>query len=104
MYAVIRTGGKQYTVSPGDVVAIEKIPGEQGDKVNMTDVLLVDDGKEVKVGRPLVAGAAVTLEIVQQEAKGPKLIIFKKTRRQGHQKKKGHRQHLTKVLVKEISA
>ena len=103
MYAVIRTGGKQYTVSPGDVVAIEKIPGEQGDKVNMTDVLLVDDGKEVKVGRPLVAGAAVTLEIVQQ-AKGPKLIIFKKTRRQGHQKKKGHRQQLTKVLVKEISA
>ena len=103
MYAVIRTGGKQYTVSPGDVVAIEKIAGEQGDKVSVNDVLLVDDGNEVKIGRPLVAGATVTLEIVQQ-AKGPKLIIFKKTRRQGRQKKKGHRQALTRVLVKEISA
>lgn len=101
MYAVIRTGGKQYKVAPGETLNIEKIIGGQGDMLDLNEVLLVDDGKSVKVGRPLVAGAVVKCEIVEQ-GRGPKLIIFKKTRRQGHQKKKGHRQSLTKVVVKEI--
>ncbi len=101
MYAVIRTGGKQYKVAPGEIINIEKITGDQGDTFDLNEVLLVDDGSNVTIGRPLVAGAMVKCEIVDQH-RGPKLIIFKKTRRQGRQKKKGHRQSLTKVVVKEI--
>lgn len=102
MFAVIKTGGKQYRVEPGSVISIEKIAGEVGDKIELNEVLLLNDGAEIKVGRPLVSGATVSLEIVNQ-TKGPKLKIFKKIRRHGKQLRKGHRQELTQVKVAAIS-
>ena len=103
MFAVVRTGGKQYRVEPGVLLNIEKIPGETGDIVELSDVLLLSDGAEVLVGQPKVSGAKVVIEVVRQ-SKGPKLTIFKKIRRKGHQLKKGHRQSLTRVRIKEIVA
>lgn len=102
MYAVIRTGGKQYKVEEGTVLNIEKLEVAAGDNVEIDDVLLVSDGSETKVGRPNVDGAKVNLEVVDQ-IRGPKQIIFKKIRRHGKQLKKGHRQNLTTVKVTGIS-
>ena len=102
MYAVIRTGGKQYKVEPGAVLLVEKLIGEPGEEVSFDEVLLVK-GEDVKVGRPLLEGAGVSAEIVAQE-RGEKLTIFKKKRRQGYSLKKGHRQAYTRVKIKEVSA
>jgi large subunit ribosomal protein L21 len=99
MIAVIRTGGKQYTVAADQELAIEKIPGEAGSPVEFTDVLMVGD----KVGAPTVAGARVTGSIVRQ-ARGPHLIVFKKRRRQNSRRKNGHRQDLTVVKIEQIVA
>ena len=99
MIAVIRTGGKQYTVAAEDTVTLEKIEGEAGAKVEFTDVLMVGD----KVGKPTVAGAKVVGSIVAQ-ARGPRLIIFKKRRRQNSRRKNGHRQDLTVVKIEQIVA
>ena len=101
MYAVIRTGGKQYKVAPEDVLQIEKIEGAAGDAVQFPDVLMVGGEGEPKVGAPLVAGAAVSAEVVEQ-GRGPKVIIFKKRRRQNYRRKNGHRQLLTTVRILEI--
>jgi large subunit ribosomal protein L21 len=101
MYAVIRTGGKQYKVAPLDVLQIEKIEGTAGDLVNFSDVLMVAGEGEPHFGAPLVSGALVSAEVVQQ-ARGPKIIIFKKKRRQNYRRKKGHRQNLTTVRILEI--
>ena len=100
MYAVIRTGGKQYKVAPEDVLQIEKIDGAAGDAVQFADVLMIGGEGEPAVGAPLVAGAAVSAEVVEQ-GRGPKVIIFKK-RRQNYRRKKGHRQDLTTVRILEI--
>ena len=99
MIAVIRTGGKQYTVAPDDTLTIERIAGEAGAQVEFTDVLMVDD----KVGAPTVAGAKVLASIVKQ-ARGPRLIVFKKRRRQNSRRKNGHRQDLTVVKIEQIVA
>ena len=106
MIAVIRTGGKQYTVAPDDTLTIERIAGEAGERramkaspVEFTDVLMVDD----KVGAPTVAGAKVLGSIVKQ-ARGPHLIVFKKRRRQNSRRKNGHRQDLTVVKIEQIVA
>ena len=99
MIAVIRTGGKQYTVAAEDTVTLEKIEGEAGAKVEFTDVLMVGD----KVGKPTVAGAKVVASIVKQ-ARGPHLIVFKKRRRQNSRRKNGHRQDLTVVKIEQIVA
>jgi large subunit ribosomal protein L21 len=99
MIAVIRTGGKQYTVAPDDTLTIERIAGEAGAAVEFTDVLMVDD----KVGAPTVAGAKVLASIVKQ-ARGPHLIVFKKRRRQNSRRKNGHRQDLTVVKIEQIVA
>ena len=99
MIAVIRTGGKQYTVAAEDTLTLEKIEGEAGAKVEFTDVLMVGD----KVGKPTVAGAKVVGSIVAQ-ARGPHLIIFKKRRRQNSRRKNGHRQDLTVVKIEQIVA
>jgi large subunit ribosomal protein L21 len=99
MIAVIRTGGKQYTVAAEDTLTLEKIEGEAGAKVEFTDVLMVGD----KVGKPTVAGAKVVGSIVAQ-ARGPRLIIFKKRRRQNSRRKNGHRQDLTVVKIEQIVA
>ncbi len=101
MYAVIRTGGKQYKVAPQDVLQIEKIEGAAGDAVRFADVLMVGGEGEPHFGLPLVAGAAVSAEVVEQ-GRGPKVIIFKKKRRQNYRRKRGHRQNLTTVRILEI--
>ena len=101
MYAVIRTGGKQYKVAPQDVLQIEKVEGAAGDAVSFPDVLMVAGEGEPQLGSPLVAGAAVSAEVVEQ-GRGPKVIIFKKKRRQNYRRKRGHRQELTTVRILEI--
>jgi large subunit ribosomal protein L21 len=102
MYAVIKTGGKQHRVSEGDVLKIEKLEGLKGDTIVFEEVLLVSKEDQTRVGTPVVEGAKVVGEIVNQ-GKGPKIIIFKKKRRKGFLKKTGHRQPLTEVRIKEIS-
>ncbi len=102
MYAVIRTGGKQYKVAPQDVLQIEKIEAAAGDAVTFADVLMVAGDGEPEFGAPLVSGAAVSAEVVEH-ARGPKVIIFKKKRRQNYRRKRGHRQELTTVRILEIS-
>jgi large subunit ribosomal protein L21 len=99
MIAVIRTGGKQYTVAADDTLTVERIAGEAGAKIEFTDVLMVGD----KVGAPTVAGAKVVGSIVKQ-ARGPHLIVFKKRRRQNSRRKNGHRQDLTVVKIEQIVA
>ena len=101
MYAVIRTGGKQYKVAPQDVLQIEKIEGAAGDPVNFSDVLMVAGEGGPTFGAPLVSGAAVSAQVVEQ-GRGPKVIIFKKKRRQNYRRKRGHRQELTTVRILEI--
>lgn len=103
MYAVVKTGGKQYRVETGNVLDVEYIEGEVGTAVELSDVLLVSGDKGVKVGQPLVAGAKVRTSIVEQK-RGPKLIIYKKIRRHGKRWKKGHRQELTRLRIEEIVA
>ena len=104
MHAVIKTGGKQYIVKPGDIIDIEKISGEPGEEVNFEEVLLVSaDGEYVKVGSPLVESARVEGKIVKQK-KGEKIVVFKFKRRKGYRKKAGHRQNLTSVEITGISA
>lgn len=101
MYAVIKTGGKQYRVAAEDKLQIEKLPGEAGDIVEFTDVLMVANDGSVDVGAPFVAGATVAAEIIGQ-VRGPKVIIFKKHRRKHFRRKNGHRQDLTSVRITEI--
>ncbi len=102
MYAVIKTGGKQYRVSKDDVLQIERLEGDAGAKIEFTDVLMVGDGSSVKVGAPIVSGAKVTAELVEQ-TRGPKLIAFKKRRRKNSRRKTGHRQDLSKVRITGIT-
>ena len=103
MYAVIKTGGKQYRVAADDVLTVEKIAGDPGAKVEFGEVLMVGggDGASVKIGAPLVTGALVKAEVVEQ-GRGPKVIAFKKRRRKNSRRKRGHRQELTTVKITEI--
>ena len=103
MFAVIRTGGKQYTVAPNDLLEVERIDAKAGDKIELAEVLMVGgEGAAAKIGAPLVAGALVRAEIVEQR-RGPKLTIFKKRRRQNYRRKNGHRQDLTLLKIVEIA-
>ena len=102
MYAVIKTGGKQHKVAEGDVLSIEKLEGDKGAEIVFKEVLMVFDDQSVKVGKPFVEGAQVTGEIVTQK-KGPKIHVFRMTRRKGFKKKTGHRQELTSMKIKKIS-
>ena len=103
MYAVIKTGGKQYRVEQGSTIRVEKLPGDKGTQVELGEVLLVGDGENVKVGQPVVAGAKVTAEIVGQVL-GQKLLIFKFRRRKAYRKKNGHRQQYTAIKITGIQA
>ena len=103
MYAVIKTGGKQYRVTEGDVVNIEKLVGEPGSKIELSEVLAVGEGEGIKIGTPLVEGARVVAEILAQD-KGKKVIIYKKKRRKGYDKRQGHRQFFTSIKIQEIKA
>lgn len=99
MFAVIRTGGKQYKVTSGDVIAVEKLDGKAGDKVEIGEVLMADK----KIGAPLLKGAKVLAEIVSQ-FRDDKVVIFKKRRRHNYRRKKGHRQYLTEIKITDIKA
>ena len=101
MYAIIRTGGKQYKVQPGDTLKIEKLNKELGEEFDLTEVLAVG-GDETVVGEPTVANAKVTLVVTNQD-RAPKVIVFKKKRRQGYRRMQGHRQMYTEVFVKAIT-
>ena len=101
MYAVIKTGGKQYKVAKDDVVVVEKLAGTPGDAVQFNEVLLVADGDKITPGSPLVEGASVAAEVVEQ-TRGDKIIVFKKIRRHNYRRKKGHRQDLTVLKVTDI--
>jgi large subunit ribosomal protein L21 len=103
MYAVIMTGGKQYRVKEGDVLAIEKLQGEPGQQVDFDQVLLIEDDKTILVGTPILAGAVVRAEILETY-KDEKVIVFKKKRRKQYKRKRGHRQILTKVRIDGIAA
>ena len=101
MYAVIRTGGKQARVAPGDSIRLEKLEGTVGDPVELPEVLLVGDEGEPRIGTPLVEGAKVIGTITAQ-GRGPKIIVFKMKRRKGYRRKRGHRQAYTEVRVEKI--
>jgi len=104
MFAVIKTGGKQYRVNENDVFVVEKLTGEAGDTIEFNDVLMIgEDGKAPQVGSPFIDKASVSAELVKQ-TRGEKLIIFKKRRRQNSRRKNGHRQDLTLVKITGISA
>lgn len=102
-YAIIRTGGKQYRVSPGDLIRVEALPGDVGTGVQFSEVLLTRQGEEIQVGRPLVSGAEVSGTIIAQ-GKARKVIVFKKKRRKNYRRKRGHRQLYTTVRVTGVHA
>ncbi|MGM0559407.1 MAG: 50S ribosomal protein L21 [Myxococcota bacterium] len=105
MHAVIKTGGKQYRVQPGDEFNIEKLADlEQGGEVTFDRVLAVGEGEELQIGKPFVDGASVTAKVLVAEGKGRKKIIFKKKRRKGYRRKRGHRQPFTRVRITEVDA
>jgi len=99
--AIIETGGKQYVVSDGDVVTIEKIPAEKGGKITFDNVLLVDDGKDLKLGAPHVSGAQVAGELIK-EGKEKKVTVIRYRQKSRYFKKKGHRQAFAKVKITEL--
>ncbi|MCA3246709.1 MAG: 50S ribosomal protein L21 [Tagaea sp.] len=101
MYAVIRTGGKQYKVAKNDVLVVEKLEAEAGKTVELGDVLMVVDGATAKVGAPTLAGAKVTATVLEQ-GKGEKVIVFKKRRRKNSRRKNGHRQFETTLRIVDI--
>lgn len=101
MYAVIQAGGKQYRVSQGDLITIEKLEGATGDRVEFGSVLMIGEGSQVTIGQPRLEQARVVGTIVRQE-RGPKIVIYKHKRRKGYQKKQGHRQWQTLLRVSEI--
>lgn len=101
MFAVIKTGGKQYRVAANDLLKVEKVTGEAGDIVEFTEVLMVGEGADATIGAPTVAGATVTAQVVEQ-GRAKKVIAFKKRRRQNSKRTRGHRQHLTTVRIAEI--
>ncbi len=101
MYAVIRTGGKQYRVSPGDTIEVEKLPGEVGDPVAIADVLMIGSDEKTTIGSPVIKGAEVTGTITGQY-RGKKVTIHKFKRKTGYKKKIGHRQFHTEIKIDQI--
>ena len=101
MYAVIRTGGKQHRVEPGQSIRVERLAGDVGDSIELPEVLLVGGEGEARVGQPLVAGAKAVGTITAQ-GRGPKITIFKMKRRKGYRRKQGHRQDFTEIRVDKI--
>ncbi|MBC6417012.1 MAG: 50S ribosomal protein L21 [Rhodospirillales bacterium] len=101
MFAVIKTGGKQYTVAANDLLKVEKLAGDAGDMVEFNEVLMVGEGADARIGTPLVEGALVMAEVVEQ-GRARKVIAFKKRRRKNSKRTRGHRQHQTLVRISEI--
>lgn len=102
MYAVIKSGGRQYKVEPGQVIRVDKLEAQVGETVSLGQVLLINDGETLKAGAPHLEGAAVLATVVEQD-RGKKIIVFKKKRRQGYQKKQGHRQDYTALKINAIN-
>jgi len=102
MFAVIRTGGKQYKVAKDDVISVEKLAGETGAAIELGEVLMIGEGAEVATGTPLLDGASVSATVVEQ-TRAPKIIVFKKQRRKNYRRKKGHRQHQTVLRITAIT-
>jgi large subunit ribosomal protein L21 len=102
MFAVIETGGKQYKVGKGDVIFVEKLDGDAGATITFDKVMMVGDAGARTIGKPYVAGAAVTAEVLEQ-TRAPKIIVFRKKRRQNFRRKRGHRQRLSVLRITEIS-
>ena len=103
MFAVIKTGGKQYKVQKDDKLLVEKLEAKAGDKVTLDEVLMISDGKKATLGEPLIKGAKVEAKIIE-ETRGPKITIFKKKRRQNYRRKKGHRQDKMMIQLTDIKA
>jgi len=102
MYAIVNIAGQQFKVEKDQQIIVNRLEGEEGKKVDIKDVLLVDDGGKIKIGAPMIKGASVSATIVGH-FRGDKIIIFKKKRRKGYEKKTGHRQDLTKIQISGIS-
>ena len=102
MYAVIRSGGKQYRVTPGQTIRLEKVAGEVGSKVELGDVLLVDNDGEINVGAPLVANAKIEATVVESD-RAQKILVFKKKRKKQYRRTQGHRQDYTAVRIDKIT-
>ena len=102
MFAIIKTGGKQYRVAAGDQITVERLEGDVGSEISLTEVLALG-GESPVIGRPMVPDATVRAKIVQQP-RGTKVIVFKKKRRKNYRRKRGHRQELTVLKIEEISA
>lgn len=103
MFAVIKTGGKQYKVATNDIILVEKLEAEEGASVALNEVLMIGEGGNITVGTPVVKGASVTAKVVEQR-KGDKVIIFKKNRRHNYRRKRGHRQFVTVLKIEGIKA
>lgn len=103
MIAVVKTGGKQYKISEGDVIEVEKLDGNVGDTLNLDKVLICGEGDSIKVGTPYVEGSSVVCEVTEQ-LRGKKIIVFKKHRRKNYRRKNGHRQSLTRLKITGITA
>jgi large subunit ribosomal protein L21 len=103
MYAVLKTGGKQYKVAANDVIIVEKLVAEAGSTIDLDEVLMIGDGESAKVGTPMLDGAKVTAEVLEQK-RGKKVIVFKKKRRKNYRRTRGHRQELTVLRITDILA
>ncbi len=103
MFAVVRTGGKQYKVQKNDKIEVDRLDVQAGETVNLDEVLFIGDDKAAKVGAPFVAGAKVVAEVLSQK-RSEKITIFKKKRRQNYRRKNGHRQDMTLIQIKDIKA
>lgn len=101
IYAIVQTGGKQYRVSPGEIIDVERLPAEEGSTVELDQVMLVADGENVRVGTPIVEGAKVIAEVVGQ-GKGDKTIVFKYKPKVRYRRMRGHRQFHTRLAIKDI--
>jgi large subunit ribosomal protein L21 len=101
MHAIFTSGGKQYRVQENDIVDVERIPGEVGEKVVFNHVLAIGEGSAIRIGSPVVENAVVEAELVQHH-RGDKIVVFKMKRRKGYRRKQGHRQELTQVRIAEI--
>lgn len=103
MYAVIKTGGKQYKVSRGDILKVEKLNAAPGDEVEISDVLMVVNGEDVTIGTPLIESASVKAKVIEQ-GRARKVIVFKKKKRKGYRVKNGHRQPFTALEIQDVTA
>lgn len=101
MYAIVNIAGKQYKVAEGDKLKVARLSSKVGDKVNFDEVLLTDDGKDIKIGKPAVKGAVVSAEIIEH-GRLPKILVYKKKRRKGYQRKNGHRQDFSSIKIDGI--